>query len=326
MADAAPEVRLRIYRAMQTMFQTDEKLRSLIGSGQLMMMYYSSRGQEGIPSAVSVALEPGDYMVTTYRGMYDAIAKGVSLRDILAEYLGRAAGPCGGKGGPMHLTDARVGLMCTTGIVGSGLPIANGLALSSVQKDDGKVTLVAFGDGASNIGAFHEALNLAGVWNLPVVFLCTNNGYGEHTRFEDSTRAESVAARGVAYGVAAETVEGRDPLAVYDALRRAVERARAGQGPTLVEATAFRYFGHFFGDAQEYVDRARLAAEVANDPVPAYRARLLAEGHSESELDAVDAEIAAAIDDALDYAKGCAPPDAAAVSTDVFATAAGGRS
>jgi pyruvate dehydrogenase E1 component alpha subunit len=326
MADAPPDVRLRIFRAMQTMFLTDEKLRSLIGSGQLLLQYYSPRGQEAIPAAVSAALEPGDYMVTTYRGMYDAIAKGVSLRDILAEYLGRAAGPCGGKGGPMHLTDAGVGLMCTTGIVGSGLPIANGLALSSIQKDDGKITLVNFGDGASNIGAFHEALNLAAVWNLPVVFLCTNNGYGEHTRFEDSTRAESVAARGVAYGVPGETVEGRDTLAVYDALRRAVDRARGGQGPTLLEATAFRFFGHYFGDSQTYVDGARLAAEMANDPVPAYRARLLAEGHAETELDAIDAEIAAAIDDALAYAKGCAPPEAADVSTHVFATAAGARS
>ena len=228
------------------------------------MAYYSPRGQEAVAAAMGAALAPTDYLVTTYRGLHDQIAKGVPLPVLLAEMLGRAAGTGKGKGGPMHVVWPDVGLMLTTGVVGSGLPIAAGLAWAAQRGaaggEPGRVTVVCFGDGATNIGAFHEAANLAALWQLPVVLLCQNNGYGEHTAFADHQRIEHVADRAAAYGMPGVTVDGNDPEAVLGALRDATARARAGGGPTLVEAVTYRLFGHVFGDRMSYVDPAELEA------------------------------------------------------------------
>ena len=312
---------VRLYELMTTIKQCDEKFRSLIGSGQLFFIYYSPRGQEAIAAAVGAALTAEDYLVTTYRGMHHHLAKGVSLRDLWAEFLGKAAGPCKGKGGPMHITDPRSGVMVTTGVVGSGLPIGVGLAMSSQLRGDGRVTVVTFGDGATNIGAFHEALNMAALWDLPVVFLCENNGYAESTARSLHQRIERISDRAVAYGLTGVTVDGNDPVAVYRAVRDAVARARAGEGPSLVEATTFRLFGHYFGDTMGYIPAEELQAAVADDPVPRFRSWLIESGHAkEGELADLEGAADAAIADAAEYAMALPPPDPEVeLETDVYA-------
>jgi pyruvate dehydrogenase E1 component alpha subunit len=252
---------------------------------------------------MGTALRRDDYLITIYRGLHDQLAKGVPLRELWAEYAGRATGSCKGKGGPMHITQPDCGVVVTTGVVGSGIPIANGLAWASLVKKDGRVTVTSFGDGASNIGAFHEGLNLASLWKLPVVFLCQNNGYAEHTKYEYGTASATIAGRAVSYDLPGVRVDGNDPVAMWQAMRTAVDRARAGDGPTLIEAMTFRFDGHVFGDAGEYIAKDEYAAALAKDPVPALRSALLAQGHAEeSSLAGIEAEIEAALTDAVDFA------------------------
>ena len=206
------------------------------------------------------------------------LAKGVPLKLLWAEIAGKVTGTCKGKGGPMHITHPESGVMVTTGIVGSSMPIANGLALAAQIRGEKRVTVAYFGDGARNIGAFHESLNMAAVWKLPVIFVCQNNGYGEHTRYELATSAAKIADRAVGYQMPGVTVDGNDPLAMYAAAREAVERARAGQGPTLIEAMTFRFHGHVFGDADDYMQQGEKDAAMARDPVPRFRAWLIEHG------------------------------------------------
>jgi acetoin:2,6-dichlorophenolindophenol oxidoreductase subunit alpha len=238
---------LEMYRKAALIKQNDERFRSVIKAGVLVMPYYSARGQEIIPAAVSVNLNQDDYVVTIYRGIHDSIAKGVPLKPLWAELAGRVTGTCKGKGGPMHITHPASGVMVTTGIVGSSMPIANGLAWASQLKGDGKVSVANFGDGAANIGAFHEALNLASLWKLPVVFVCQNNGYAEHTKYEYGTAVANIADRAASYTMPGFTVDGNDPIAMWRVARDAIARARSGQGPTLIEAKTFRFFGHIYG-------------------------------------------------------------------------------
>ena len=316
--DAATLV--EIYRRAALIKANDEKFRSVIKSGRMQVVYYSPRGQEIIPSAVSVNLSDDDYICTIYRGIHDMIAKGVPLDLLWAEIAGKATGTCKGKGGAMHITHPATGIMVTTGIVGSSMPIANGLAWASQIRRDKRVTVAYFGDGASNIGAFHESLNLASVWKLPVVFVCQNNGYAEHTRYELGTSATHIADRAVGYGMPGVTVDGNDATAMYQAARQAVERARAGEGPTLIEAKTFRFMGHVFGDADNYMDKEEKTAAMAADPVPVLRAQLLAQGlASEDQLAAMEAGIAQQIDAAVEFALSSPLPELAELGRDVFA-------
>jgi len=277
-----------MFDTMALVAATDDALRAAISAGSVSLAYYSPRGQEAVAAGFAAALAPDDYLVTTYRGMHDQIAKGVPLRLLLAEMLGRAEGTGKGKGGPMHVSWPDVGLMLTTGVVGSGLPIAAGLAWAASRQGEGRVTLASFGDGATNIGAFHEAANLAAVWELPVILLCQNNGYDEHTAFADHLRVEHVADRAAAYGMPGVTVDGNDPVAVYEAVSVAVARARAGQGPTLVEAVTYRLYGHVFGDRMTYVDPTELEEAWRREPVARFRDALVERGLlSEAEATAV---------------------------------------
>ena len=323
MADEAQpgsEVRLKIYRTIIKIKSADEQVRNLLMSGKIAIIYYSPRGQEAIPAAVGAALESDDYTVTTYRGMHDSIAAGASLGEILAEMLGKATGTSKGKGGPMHLSDPNSGLMVTTGIVGGGIPIANGIALASQLKGQRRVTVCYFGDGATNIGAFHEALNLASVWDLPVVFVCQNNQYGEYTPRLDSQRVERISERAASYGMPGVTVDGNDPDATYRVARQAVDRARSGGGPTLIEATTYRFMGHLFGDQMPYMPKEELQAAIEADPVPRYRARLIAEGAAtEAELDEIDQQLAGELEHAVEAALAAPLPAAEELFTDVYA-------
>src|ERR1700691_5100474 len=228
-------VALGIYETVATIVAVEDRITRGLNGGEFTMTFYPVRGQEIIPATVSSHLRRDDYMVTTYRGVHDCIAKGIPLTELMAEMLGKATGTSKGKGGPMHLSDPHSGLMVTTGIVGGGLPIAAGLGLAAKLRGTDQVTVVNFGDGATSIGATHEAANLAALWQVPVIFVCQHNQYGEHTRFADFTRTERLAERFATYGMAAETVDGNSVPIMYEAAGRAVDRARSGGGPTFLE-------------------------------------------------------------------------------------------
>jgi acetoin:2,6-dichlorophenolindophenol oxidoreductase subunit alpha len=311
---------LQIFETMSKIRQCDERFRRMLKGGQISLIYYSPGGMECISSGYSAALRTDDYVVATYRGLADHLAKGVPLKELWAEFLGRVDGTCKGKGGPMHITHPASGLMVTTGIVGSGIPIANGFGLAARLRGTDQVTVVNFGDGASNIGAFHEGLNMAGVSKLPVIFMCQNNQYGEHTPLRESTGVDSIAIRGTSYGMPGVRVDGNDPIAVYEAAQAAVERARAGEGPTLIEAVTYRFYGHLMGDAMEYMPADERAAAMEADPVPKYRQRLLDEGvATEAELADIEAKLAAEIDEAVEFALASPQPDLSELYTDVYA-------
>ncbi|WP_246349729.1 thiamine pyrophosphate-dependent dehydrogenase E1 component subunit alpha [Nocardia barduliensis] len=319
-ADVPPETLLGIYGTAALIHRTDERIRALLMSGELALSYYSPRGQEIVAAATAAALRREDYVVTTYRGLHDQIAKGVPLRLLLAEYFGKVTGSCKGKGGPMHVTHPESGVMLTTGIVGSGLPIANGLALAAQLRGEQRVVIANFGDGASNIGAFHEALNLASIWKLPVVFLCQNNGYAEHTTYANGTSCANVADRAVGYGMPGVTVNGDDPHEMFTAARQAVESARAGNGPTLLEARTFRFMGHFFGDDSSYIDKEIYAERMAGDPVPALRSRLITAGIAdEQRLAVIEENARLEIEDAIQFARSSDYPALEELGRDVYA-------
>jgi TPP-dependent pyruvate/acetoin dehydrogenase alpha subunit len=309
-----------IYRKMAKIKHNDDRFISMLKAGKLMMPYYSARGQEVIPAAISVNLSDKDYIVTIYRGIHDMLAKGVPPKLLWAELAGKATGTCKGKGGPMHITHPESGCMVTTGIVGASMPIACGLALASQERGDKRVTIANFGDGASNIGAFHESLNLASVWKLPVVFVCQNNQYAEHTALRVGTSVERISDRAAGYGMPGVHVDGNDPLAMYAAAKQAIERARDGGGPTLIEAKTFRFNGHLIGDMGEYIPKAEYASAVANDPYPQYRQWLVEQGHaSAAALEAIEAEIEREIDEAVAFALDSPYPDLIELKRDVYA-------
>lgn len=312
------EILLDIYRRANLIYQADEKFRTMIMGGQLQIIYYSPRGQEILSAALMAALNQDDYLVTTYRGVHDQLAKGIPPRDLWAEFAGKASGTCKGKGGPMHITHPDTGVMVTTGIVGSGMPIANGLGLASQLEGDGKVTVVCFGDAATNIGAFHESLNMAQIWKLPVIFVCQNNLYGEHTPQAMSTGCKELIDRAPGYGINAVQVNGNDAFAMYAAAKDAVARARAGEGPTFIEAKTFRFFGHLLGDDSHYIPAEEMAAAKAADPIPAYRKALLERQISAAELDAIDADIAGLVAEAADHAIAAPYPGANEIRIDVL--------
>jgi acetoin:2,6-dichlorophenolindophenol oxidoreductase subunit alpha len=318
-----PALKLAIYRKMVLIKINDEQARKLLRSGKASMQYYSPRGQEVIPSAVSVCLRPDDYICTIYRGTHDMLAKGVPLRELWPELLGRANGTCKGKGGPMHITHPKSGIMVTTGIVGSSMPIANGLAWSSLLSRDGRVTVAYFGDGASNIGAFHESLNLASLWKLPVVFVCQNNRYAEHTAYAACTAIKQVSGRASSYEMPGVTADGNDPEGMYAVARQAIDRARAGDGPTLIEAMTYRFHGHHMGDDQSYIPPAELKAAMDADPTLRFRARLIAEKvATEDELTQMEAETEAQVVSAIELALESPFPELVELSRDVYANGA----
>ena len=313
-------VLVEMYKKMALIKQADEFLRSAIMQGRLIAPYYSPRGQEVIPSAISVNLTDKDYICTIYRGIHDMLAKGVPLKPLVAELAGRVTGSCKGKGGPMHITHPESGVMVTTGVVGSSMPIANGLALASKIKRDGRVTIANFGDGASNIGAFHESLNMASVWKLPVIFVCQNNGYAEHTKYSKGTSVANISTRAVAYDMPGVTVDGNDPIAMWNAANEAVERARNGGGPTLIEAKTFRFQGHVMGDADGYMEAGEKTYAMARDPVPLYRDWLIKEKHAaEEDVAELEASIDAELKEALEFALESDFPDVEELERDVFA-------
>jgi pyruvate dehydrogenase E1 component alpha subunit len=257
-------------------------------------------------------------MVTTYRGTHDCIAKGVPLDEMVAEMCGKVTGTSKGKGGPMHLSDPHSGLMVTTGVVGGGLPIAVGLALAAQLRGTDQVTVVNFGDGATSIGGSHEAANMAALWQLPLVFVCQHNQFGEHTAFADYTRTERLADRFRPYGMEALTVDGNSVPEMFAAAGEAIERARGGGGPTFLECLTYRLGGHSFGSTTEYMEG--LSAAEDNEPVGRYRQWLIEErGIDESKLAEIEKEVAEEVERAVESAKAAPAPSEEDLLTDVFA-------
>ena len=316
----SPEQLVDIYRRMIRIERNDDAIRKTMRLGRLQMPYYSARGQEVIPSTLSSLLTDDDKICTIYRGIHDMVAKDMPLRPLWAEIAGRVDGTCKGKGGPMHLTHPETGVMVTTGVVGSSMPIANGLAWAALLDGSKQVTIAYFGDGASNIGAFHESLNLASLWKLPVLFVCQNNGFAEHTRYENCTSVDFISKRAIGYGMPGYTVDGNDPWAMFAAASAAIDRARAGEGPTLLECKTFRFLGHVLGDDDKYMTKEEKAAAIAKDPLPAFRARLIAEGHAtEEQLAGMQAAIEAEVADALEFGLASPFPSTDELRRDVFA-------
>ncbi|MGD1241947.1 thiamine pyrophosphate-dependent dehydrogenase E1 component subunit alpha [Mycobacterium seoulense] len=316
-----PDVERRLYELMVLMKAADDRLSKGIGTGEFMCVYWPSRGQEAIAAAMGVALRDDDQLVTTYRGLHDLIGKGVPLEEIYGEMMGRTVGASRGKGGTMHIANPGRGVMLSTGIVGAGPPVAVGLAMAAKRKGSDRVTVVSFGDGATNTGSFHEAANMAALWDLPVVFVCQNNLYAEMTPTADTMKLEHVADRAAGYGMPGVRVDGNDPLAVKSAVDDALRRARAGQGPTFIECVTFRFRGHYFGDRMPYIPKEQLAAAMEADPVPRFRDHLADSGVcAGDDLDRIDAQAVAAVEAALRTVMGADTPSIDELDSDVYAT------
>ena len=317
----APDVQRDIYALMVLMKAADDRLSRGIGTGEFMCVYWPSRGQEAIAAAMGVSLRPDDQLVTTYRGLHDLIGKGVPLEEIYGEMMGRTVGASRGKGGTMHIAKPDRGVMLSTGIVGAGPPVAVGLAMAAQRKGIDRVTVVSFGDGATNTGSFHEAANMAALWDLPMVFVCQNNLYAEMTPTADTMKLEQVADRAAGYGMPGVRVDGNDPLAVKSALDDALQRARDGAGPTFIECVTFRFRGHYFGDRMPYIPKEQLAAAMAADPVPRFRSHLAETGIcGEDELDRIDTAALATVETALKTVMSADSPSIDELDRDVYAT------
>ena len=297
---------IELYRRMLKIRLFEEAVVQQMGAGLIPGAAHLSIGQEAAIAGACMALRDDDFVFGTHRSHGHPIGKGAALPPLMAELMGKRTGVCKGKGGSMHLADHSVGVMGESGIVGAGLPLATGAGLSARVRGTDQVTLCFFGDGASNEGSFHEALNLAAIWKLPVVFLCENNLYGATTPARDVVAVEDVADRAAGYGIPGEVVDGQDALAVHEVVRRAVARARRGEGPSLVEAKTYRYAEHAEGvmipplyREQQEIDRWK-----QRDPLEIQRRRLLETGVlTEQQAGEIEAEIARLLEEAVAFAE-----------------------
>ncbi|WP_081665405.1 alpha-ketoacid dehydrogenase subunit alpha/beta [Mycobacterium sp. UM_CSW] len=311
---------VELYRLMSKVHHSDQRVRKGLSSGEIAMSYWPVDGQEAMSAGAALALSSSDQLVTTYRGLGDVVAKGIDLPGYFAEILGRGTGLSKGKAGAMGIYDPEHGIAWTTGIVGAGPLIANGIALAEAIKGSDRVVLVSFGDGATSIGYVHEAMNMAALWALPVVFFCQNNAWAECTPVAGYTRTTQLSDRAAGYAMPGVTVDGTDPHAVYRAVAEAAGRARSGAGPSFVEAVAYRLQGHYFGDQMPYADPDELAAKRADPPFARYRRQLIDAGLAdEADLDRIDADLIAEIDAAFTAARDAEFPDADELTRDVFA-------
>ena len=318
--DATDEERLELYRLLQELRQFEKRAYRLFMENLVKGTSHLSLGMEAVAAGFGAALRPDDYTFATYRGHAHTLARRTPMGPTLAELLGRSNGLLGGKGGSMHLTSVEHGMMGSYAIVGAHLCIANGTAWAAQMKGTDQVTVAFFGDGAANIGAFHEALNLAAVWDLPIVFVCENNLYMEYTPIDLVTAVEHPAAdRASAYGLEGIVVDGNDVDAVFDVARDVVAKAREGGGPSMVEALTYRHGGHSRADPAKYRPNEEVEAWTDYDPVELYHERLLSRGFGEEDLASISREVAGMVDDATEFAKAGEIPDVGDSFTDVWA-------
>ena len=310
---------LWMYETMGTIRRCEEQSRREADAGKLRGMH-SSVGQEAVPTGICAHLNEKDYVLGTHRSHHHCIAKGLDLGEMMAELLGKSTGTGKGKGGTMHIADIEKGMLGANGVVGSNIPVATGVALTARVKGTDQVSVVFFGDGASSQGVLHESMNLAGIWKLPVIFVCENNRYAESTPFEYSVAGGSVSNRAEGYGIPGVSVDGQSILDMFEVGREAVARARGGEGPTLIEAQTYRYMGHFGADdplgyrseeeQQYYLDR---------DCIVRARAHILDGSYAnEEELDQIDASCLQAVSEATLYANESPFPDPQELTEDVY--------
>jgi len=321
MVEALPAERLRaMLRTMLLIRAFEEKAEELYGAGLVHGTMHLSIGQEAVAVGICEALRPDDYILSTHRGHGHCLAKGADVRRMMAEFLGKETGYCRGRGGSMHIADLESGNLGANGIVAGGLPIAAGVGLSIQIRRTGQVCVAFFGDGAANEGAFHESLNLASIWELPVVFVCENNQYAMSMPVRQSMRVERIADRACAYGIPGRTVDGMDVLAVFAAAQEAVARARQGHGPTLLECVTYRYRGHSKSDRQRYRSREEVQRWRARDPIEQLRRLLESSGvFGGGEYERLVREVREQVEEAVRFAEASPEPDPAALLEAVYA-------
>ncbi|MFF4055846.1 thiamine pyrophosphate-dependent dehydrogenase E1 component subunit alpha [Streptomyces sp. NPDC001668] len=315
-----PDELLTLYEQMVLIRRTEKAAHDLFLQGLVKGTTHLAAGHEAIAVGASAALRDDDYVFATYRGHHHAMARGATPEECLAELMSRATGLCGAKGGSMHLTKASANMLGSYAIVGAHLPMAVGAAWSAKMRGTGQLAVAFFGDGATNIGAFHEALNLAAVWKLPVLFVCENNLYMEYTPIADVTAVPRPAAdRAPAYGIPGEVVDGNDVVSVREAVARLARRARAGDGPAVLEAETYRHFGHSRADPAAYRPAEEVERWLKHDPLDIARGRLVEAGVPEETLTAADERAQAVVRQAIEAAKNAPPPDPREAFTDVWA-------
>lgn len=311
---------LHAYRVMRTIRAFEERLHVEFATGEIPGFVHLYAGEEASAAGVMAHLRDDDCIASTHRGHGHCIAKGVDVHGMMAEIYGKKTGVCQGKGGSMHIADLEKGMLGANGIVGAGAPLAAGAALAAKLKGSDAVAAAFFGDGGSNEGAVFEAMNLAAVWNLPCLFVAENNGYAEATAANWSVACDHIADRAAGFGMPGVTVDGFDFFAVHEAAGAAIERARAGEGPSLIEVKLTRYYGHFEGDAQTYRDPDEVKHyRETRDCLKQFRERTCHAGLlSASDLDAIDAEVEARIEDAVQRAKNDPKPEPDDLLRDVY--------
>jgi TPP-dependent pyruvate/acetoin dehydrogenase alpha subunit len=311
---------LKLYETMATIRNFEELGLYEMGQRRLTGSVHSSVGQEAVPTGICAHLNQDDYIASTHRGHGHCLAKGVDPKMMMAELFGRTTGTNKGKGGSMHIADMSKGMLGTNGVVAASVPLAVGAALTSSIKKTGQVAVAFFGDGGANQGVLHESMNLASVWKLPVIFACENNGYAESTPVEYALSVENVADRGVAYNMPGVIVDGMDLFDVIEAAGQAVQRARSGQGPSLLEFKTYRYFGHtVFDNPRSYRTEEEEQHWRGRDPIQLFRSRVLEEGTlNADELDQIDLRAEQLIRDAIKFAEDSPLPSEQEIYTDVY--------
>ena len=318
--DIGREKRLGMYRMMQELRMCEKRAYDLFLQNLVKGTSHLSLGQEAIAAGFAIGMRRDDYTYCTYRGHAHTLARGASMTGVLGELMGRECGVTGGKGGSMHLTSVEHGAMGSYAIIGAHLPIACGAAWSSQYRGTDQVTVCFFGDGTTNIGAFHEALNFAVVWKLPVVFVCENNLYMEYTPIGSVTAVPHPAAdRAPAYGLDPIVVDGNDADAVFRVAAKAFAHARAGNGPTLIEAMTYRHSGHSRADPAKYRPEGELEKWLERDPLKIYRERLVRLGYAEFDLRAIEQDTQRRVDEATEAAKASPAPPLELIEKDVWA-------
>jgi TPP-dependent pyruvate/acetoin dehydrogenase alpha subunit len=308
-SDKLPKPQLvAIYRSMVLARRFEELVIDLFREGELPGFVHVAIGQEGIAAGAGHSLDAGDFIGSTHRAHAHIICRGASPEAMFAEMLGRDTGLCHGKGGSMHLADMSNNVVGANGVVGSGAPMMTGVAMAQKELKTGKIAVAFYGDGASSQGNVHEAMNLAQLWRLPVVFVLEDNKYAESTPAWQTVPVDDLAVRGAAYGMKTLAVDGNDVLEMYDAVQEAAEFARSGKGPVYIVAETKRLSGHYVGDAEVYRPKGEAKAARATDPIPAYRAALLERKVSESDLKAVEAEVEATLEAAVAAARAASAP------------------
>ncbi|MCL5072147.1 MAG: thiamine pyrophosphate-dependent dehydrogenase E1 component subunit alpha [Actinobacteria bacterium] len=311
--------KIEFFRQMYTIRKFEEKVKELLPLGLIRGATHVYIGEEAIAVGACAALNEDDYIVSTHRGHGHCIAKGGKLKPMMAELLGKESGYCKGKGGSMHIANVDSGMLGASGVVASGIPIATGAAFSSKFLENNKVTVSFFGDGASNNGTFHECLNLASIWKLPIIFICENNRYAITVPLEISTSVKDISTRSAGYNMPGIIVDGRNVEEVYRVTTDAVKRAREGKGPTLIEAKTYRFEGHWIGDPQVYREKDEVESEIACDHLLDYEKKLVKENIvSAPDMENIKKEIENELDEAVSFAKESPFLDASKVADDIF--------